>query len=295
VELENDMKARSVSSVSIQGPVFRCYGVAVGFRSNSERLLAVIDANFIPASQISKCNRPDLEYSLEVDERDGQYKAYIGSQELIETPDLSRLLDALKVHVQHAVAETAVEHLFVHAGAVSWRGKAILLPGRSGGGKSTLVRDLISAGAEYLSDEFAVLDEEGLVHPFARPLSLRTPLGRTECRPCDLGGQTAIQAMPVGAVVFTTFRPEGTFRPACVTGGRAVLELLKHVIAIRAHPGKAMRIARLVTSTSLVLTSVRGEAQSTTAVLLDVVDNWMASNINQENEQTGELNAHPTC
>jgi hypothetical protein len=272
------------TSVSIQGPVLRCYGVAVGFRSNSERILAVIDAEFIPASEISKCNQPDLEYSLDVDERHGRYKAYIGSQELIETPDLSRLLDVLKVHVQHAVAETAVEHLFIHAGAVSWRGKAILLPGRSGGGKSTLVRELISAGAVYLSDEFAVLDEEGLVHPFARPLSLRTPLGRTVCRPCDLGGQTGTQAVPVGAVVFTRFRPRGTFRPACLPRGRAVLELLKHVVAVRAHPGKAMRIARLVTSTSLVLTSVRGEAHSTTAVLLDAVDNCIASNITQGNE-----------
>src|SRR5260370_12298319 len=102
------------TSVSIQGPVLRCYGVAVGFRSNSERILAVIDAEFIPASEISKCSQPDLEYSLEVDERHGQYKAYIGLQELIETPDLSRLLHVLQVHLQHPVAPTPLNPLFLH-------------------------------------------------------------------------------------------------------------------------------------------------------------------------------------
>jgi hypothetical protein len=282
------------TSVSIQGPVLRCYGVAVGFRSNSERLLADIDSDFIPASEICKCDQPDLVYSLEVDGQRGQYKASIGSQELIETPDMNRLLDVLKAHVQHAVAGTAVDRLFVHAGAVSWQKKAILLPGYSGCGKSTLVRELICNGAVYLSDEFAVLDEDGLVHPFARPLSLRTPLGRAACRPCDLGAQTATQAVPVGAVVFTRFRPQGTFRPACLPSGRVVLELLKHVVAVRAHPGKAMRIARLVTSTSLVLTSVRGEAHSASAAILDAVDNCMASNITQGYEQKGEFNA-PSC
>ena len=32
---------------------------------------------------------------------------------------------------------------------------------------------LVRAGAEYYSDEFAPLDAGGLVHPFAKPLSIR--------------------------------------------------------------------------------------------------------------------------
>ena len=62
-------------------------------------------------------------------------------------------------------AETR-ERVFVHAGVVGWKGHAIVIPGRSRSGKTTLVAELVKAGAEYYSDEFAVLDAEGRVHPF---------------------------------------------------------------------------------------------------------------------------------
>ena len=46
------------------------------------------------------------------------------------------------------------------------------LPGHSFSGKSTLVAALVRAGAVYYSDEFAVLDPDGFVHPYAKALSL---------------------------------------------------------------------------------------------------------------------------
>ena len=48
-----------------------------------------------------------------------------------------------------------------------------MLPAPSFGGKTTLVAALVRAGAIYYSDEFAVLDEQGFVHPYAKPLSIR--------------------------------------------------------------------------------------------------------------------------
>ena len=44
-------------------------------------------------------------------------------------------LRAFEANVQLYVAEMSPEHVFVHAGVVSWRGRAILLPGRSFSGK----------------------------------------------------------------------------------------------------------------------------------------------------------------
>jgi hypothetical protein len=251
--------------------VLRCYGVTVGFRSNSERLLGGIDSRLIPASSPISCCEPDLDYYLEVDEDHGLYKAFVGTEPFFETSDFIRLFEVLKQSVHHALAQKAVDYLFLHAGVVAWRRMAILLPGRSGSGKSTLVRALISAGAIYFSDEFAVLDEYGLVHPFARPLCLRTPFGKIACDPSDVGAQTATEATPVGSVVFTAFRSQGIFRPTCLAPGRAVLEFLKHVVAVRANPNRALRIARAATSQSWVTMSVRGEACSTAADILRTI------------------------
>ena len=55
-----------------------------------------------------------------------------------------------------------------HAGVVGWRGRAIVIPGRSHAGKSTLVAELVRRGAVYYCDEFAVLHETGRVHPYRR-------------------------------------------------------------------------------------------------------------------------------
>src|SRR5215467_11147446 len=75
--------------------------------------------------------------------------------------------------IEHAVVHRSQQMLFVHAGVVGWRGLAIVIPGRSHTGKSTLVAELVLRGAVYYSDEFAVLDDTGKVHPYRRTLVLR--------------------------------------------------------------------------------------------------------------------------
>ncbi len=63
---------------------------------------------------------------------------------------------------------------FLHAGAVEIDGFAIVFPGRSRWGKSTLVASLVAQGCGYLSDEYAVVSSEGCVFPLSKPIRLRT-------------------------------------------------------------------------------------------------------------------------
>jgi hypothetical protein len=243
-------------------------------------VLAAIDSDFIPAATLAdSSSAAGLAYFIEADERSRRYTAYIGSERLTATSELQHLLDTVQAHAHHNVAETAVENLFLHAGAVAWRGRGILFPGRSHSGKSTLVRALVAAGASYLSDEFAVLDENGLVHPFARPIWLRTETGRISYHASELGGRTATQALPVSAVLFTTFSPRETFRPECLTPGCAILEVLKHVVAVRANPQRAIQMARAVTAKSLVIRSPRGNASSAATEILNILNRSSAPNL----------------
>jgi hypothetical protein len=65
------------------------------------------------------------------------------------------------------------DHLVIHAGAVVWRGRAVLLPAPPDSGKTTLAAALTAAGFSYLSDEAAPIDLfSGRVVPFPRPLWL---------------------------------------------------------------------------------------------------------------------------
>lgn len=64
-------------------------------------------------------------------------------------------------------------HLALHAGAVCSENRCILLPGKSGKGKSTLTGWLIANGFQYLTDELVFLTADGHVIPLTRPINLK--------------------------------------------------------------------------------------------------------------------------
>ena len=127
---------------------------------------------------------------------------------IARTRRLETALDAFESDLHHHVAEWAPRLVFVHAGVVGWRGIAILLPGRSMSGKTTLVRALLDAGAAYYSDEYAVLDERGRVHPFARYLRQRATGGKNTskvlCPTAMVGSEVLARAAFAVGFAFST-------------------------------------------------------------------------------------------
>ena len=103
------------------------------------------------------------------------YRLAIGDEVVAENAALPPLLDQLARDLMVHVANYAPDRVFLHAGVVAWRGRALVLPGTSFAGKTTLVAELVRAGATYYSDEYAVLDALGRVHPYARELQMRRP------------------------------------------------------------------------------------------------------------------------
>lgn len=63
----------------------------------------------------------------------------------------------------------------VHAAAVSSSRKSLLLPGKSGSGKSSLAAWLTASGMNYLTDELVFLSPTGCVQPLTRPICLKPP------------------------------------------------------------------------------------------------------------------------
>jgi HprK-related kinase A len=72
------------------------------------------------------------------------------------------------------VAAHALDHLIVHAAVLERDGRALVLPGRPGAGKSTLAAALALSGFRLLSDEMALISlGDGLLQPIPRPVSLK--------------------------------------------------------------------------------------------------------------------------
>ncbi len=187
---------------------------------------------------------------------------YCGSALLSRTMELPPLLTTLEQHAELLTAFRAQDCLFVHAGVVGWRGQAIVIPGRSMTGKTSLVKALVEAGATYYSDEFAVLDKEGLVHSYPRPLSIRGPNGQPGRKTPveELGGEAGNEPLPVGLVFVTEYQPEAAWRPHQLTPGKALLALMDNTVAARRNPAHSMPILKQVAINAITLKSKRSEA-----------------------------------
>ncbi len=160
------------------------------------------------------------------------------------------------------VAVTARDHLFVHAGVVLVGDRALVLPGRTLAGESTLVLALVRTGATYFSDEFAVLDAQGRVHAYRKPLSERVEgAPRPRLHPPEtLGGSTDGRGRSLGWVVSTRFRPAGAWAPAPMSRADAVMALFDNTVLARERPDFALeRLTRAVEGAH-ALRGDRGEA-----------------------------------
>jgi hypothetical protein len=178
------------------------------------------------------------------------------------------LLDVLEGDMQMYVAEFATPYLFVHAGVVAWNGTAILLPGRSFAGKSTLVTSLVQAGATYYSDEYAVLDDEGRVWPYRRRVSLRNgPHGLA--RRLDLARDDApCEPLPVSLIALLQYTPGGSWHVERRTPGEAIMRLVDQTVAVRRRPADTLAYLGKAIEHATVIEGTRGEVEDTVPLIL---------------------------
>jgi len=259
------------------GTCFEAYGVRVGVRSNQQGLLAWLEPHLPPGWAPTSSSLVDQLFSLWVDPRErGADAVEAGAAKTVRAGDLQAGLTRLESEMRQGIAARSRRRTFVHAGVVGHAGLAIVIPGRSRSGKTTLVAELVRAGALYYSDEFAVLDSRGRVHPFAKPLSVRGANGcdvhARRTPPEELGGARGEDPLPVGLVVLATHRPGATWSASAVTPGEAVLEMLTHTVPARVRPEASLRALEKVVSRARVLKGERGEARELAGRLLDLVE-----------------------
>jgi len=254
---------------------FVAYGVRIGLRTDSQALLDALELDpvclHLPFGwRAVDEHDPDVpavvRYELVTSEYKGarpSYRVYAGTNLVAEVRGLTEAGRALAAHSEFVVAARAPDHLFVHAGVVGWEGRAIVMPGSSFAGKTTLVQAWLEAGATYYSDEFAVLDRTGRVHPFARPLAIRegsTALIR-RVPAAALGAETGTTPLPIGLVLATSYRAGACWRPRRLTAAPTLLALMRHTVAAQDTPAHSMPILKQAASSGTAFAGLRGEAR----------------------------------
>ena len=266
------------SQVWAESMCFTSYGVRVGIRVNRKGVLDQILPHLPPGWKESRSRNVDRFYSFVIGDegRGGKRRrlnlVYADDSRITGTPKLHQAIDAFESDLQLFVAETAPRRVFVHAGVVALRGRAIVIPGRSFSGKTSLVAALVKAGAVYYSDEYAVLDERGRVHHYARPLSIRGNGHHKKPKKYQvetLGGRSGVKPLPVGMVVVSKYEPFARWRPRTLSEGEGALELMANTVSARRQPEAMLEAIRGVVSIAPVLKGNRGEARQVVEFILE--------------------------
>jgi len=257
------------------------YGVRVRIESNNKRLFndARRQTEHALVGNFRIIDPVETPHVFRLEREEGGYSQVKNGEKSGVNKSRKVLLRYFDSMLRITIAEYAVGHVFLHAGVVGWKGRAIVIPGDSYSGKSTLVAELVKAGAEYYSDEYAVLDERGLVYPFARRLSMRTEPGKGKSidniyiTAEELGGRVGSTGIAVGWVLLTTFENNAQWNPKVLSSGKGVLEMLSQTIPIRYAPEFSLKVLKKVATHAIILKSPRFDASAFAKFFLDFVDN----------------------
>jgi hypothetical protein len=249
---------------------FVAYGVSFRLGASSESLF-VQALQSLPYGSVPSGEGADGGAEFVMTEQAGRpYNVSLDGVLVSAAVDLPMALELLARDLMIHVANYAPEFVFLHAGVVGWEGSAIVLPGRSFAGKTTLVAALVRAGATYYSDEYAVIDQHGLIHPFARELQVRRPgeSAQREVSVDELGGAAGVEPLRAGQVAFCEFSHAAQWAPRVMSPGMAVLEMLRHTIPVQRTPARAMAALSAMVAGASLLETARGDAEEAARWLL---------------------------
>jgi hypothetical protein len=248
------------------------YGVTLEIVVEDPAMLAEVEAILPPGATPGDPDAVQARFLLAADGTvvvDGEP----GDRPRAPAEGAARLDSAIRLRL----GRLATDYVFVHAGVVAHRDRAIVLPGRTLTGKTTLVAALVAAGAEYGSDEFAVLSADGLVHPYPKPLSLRRgPRWSAGSRVQDdvavesLGGRAVSRPLPLGLVVVTRYKWHATWAPVRRTPAAGAMALFENAVPARERPAQSLAVVTRATESALVLEGPRGEAAQVAESLLEI-------------------------
>jgi len=257
---------------------FSSYGIRVGIRANDPKALKRVTELLPPGSKVNESPTVERLYSIilggpsanpNVRKFNLLYNNHARAARSREPQDV---FDELERDLSLYVAEAARRRLFVHAGVVAWKNRAIVIPGRTLAGKTTLVAEFIRAGATYYSDEYAVFDARGRVHPYARPLGIREN-GPTEKSKkysiAALGGVAGDKPLPVGMILVSEYKENGKWHPREISAGQGAMALLANTVAARLKPEVALPTLQQAVQGATILKSSRGDAKEVVDSVLE--------------------------
>ncbi|HEX5938365.1 MAG TPA: hypothetical protein VFZ75_11870 [Actinomycetota bacterium] len=229
---------------------FRMVDRVVEVRTNVTTFRDVMDRLLAPFASAGS-DVPSLVYEVRTidDPTDRRrYELLRDGETVGRVSSIGLLMDLLVRGTTNEVVSTTRRYVAIHAAAAAYEGRAVIMPGPAGHGKTTTVAGLVRRGWDFLTDEAVLISlEDGLVHAFPRPLSIspgsiellpglkeRIPAMRASYRhydhhvaPEDLRPGCLSGPVPAAFIVFPAYARGAATALAPISRAEALLELLK--------------------------------------------------------------------
>jgi len=215
----------------------------------------------LPAASESAAAAP-LNVRLRLESGDGDRLLLCrGELSVAESGDPGYVATVLMEEVARALTSHCRRGLLFHAAAVGWRDHVVVLPGRTGAGKSTLAASLVRRGMTFLGDEIACIDDRHIVRSFPRPFvfkpsglavarrwfdiedaagqTLETPLA-TLVPPCLIGRFDYSPPWPAAAIVFPEWEQGRRLEVRPISRAETALGLMASLVNARNLPGHGL-------------------------------------------------------
>jgi hypothetical protein len=267
------------------------FGVKIGFSTNSAEALEAVKKAvkiYLPDcfSEIEETSADhNFLFVWGKSERDTLYK---NGEKVMNRERRETSADSAASHIRLTVAEFAVGRVFIHAGVIAWKGKAVVMPGKSFHGKTSLTVALVKRGAVYYSDEYAILDAEGFVHPFPKMLSVRGEIDdyqQIDYPVEKFGGVAGTEKIRVGMVLVCEYKERSRWNPKILSPAQGIIETIMHTVPIRHNPQFALEVFNKLAGDAVFVKSKRGDVSKSADLILKFID----SNLTPENSLTADF------
>lgn len=140
--LNRDWKKNAKFDIYIES-----YGVKIRISANQTEAFQIIEK--ILETMLPGCfqtiEKTSVEHHFILNwSENGESSFYLNGKEVPSNHTSADVLRGFETQMRLTVAEYAPERVFVHAGVVGWKDKAIVIPARSFQGKTSLVAELVS-------------------------------------------------------------------------------------------------------------------------------------------------------
>jgi hypothetical protein len=247
-------------------------GCALHLEATPGPAFNLLDRYIFPSLPREIANPAKSEIHLRLLQSDDSSQLFVGDV-LIDSADKPESLLRKAIDVLDTALIQRLPNLHaVHAGAVMVGERALLIPGGSHSGKSSIVAELLRRGAVCFSDEYALLDADGWVHAYPRILLLRNGgHEQTPVLPESCNAHVAAKPAQVGWIFSLQYQSSSDWDVTPVHQSSALLSLLQNTPHVLADAPTMVNSFQRAVEGAACYAGSRGEAADAVERILQMI------------------------